>query len=1138
MATTNPFDILGDDDNNEDLSQLVAAAQLKAAEKPKRADKPAAPASQPAKLPTKPAPPAQAADTPVCLLVLYPNTSARCFLGGSTVREAKNEAGRGGGRGEGRGYGRGRGRGGSGGFSRDSNNETPFIGNGFSGGSRPSEDGEAGRTSERRGYGAPRGGFRGGRRGGYSNGEAGEGERPRRPYERRSGTGRGNEIKREGSGRGNWGTPTDEIAPETEEPVVDNEKNAITEKQPGEEDAADANKDAAENEPEEKEPEEKEMTLEEYEKVLEEKRKALLSLKAEERKVGLDKDLQSMQQLSSKKSNDEIFIKLGSEKDKRKDAADKDDRAKKAVSINEFLKPAGGERYYNPGRGRGRGRGRGGYGGNARDVAAPSIEDPGQFPSLGGKTENPHFLHVLKTFSPAKQHVSCLSSCTIQIPDVESNGEADSPTKIQLGPAILGKPTTQLHHRAKSSDVIFSNKTITSYIRSGDLDSALNVFNNMTVKTTVTWNSVLAGFSKKRGKLKEAQELFVKIPEPDAVSYNTMLACYVYNSDMERAQAFFEDMPIKDTASWNTMISGFAQNQQMDKAHDFFLIMPVKNVVTWNAMISGYVECGDLDSALKLFEKVPVKSVVAWTALITGYMKLGRIGLSERLFREMPETNSVTWNAMIAGYVENCRAEDGVKLFRTMVGFGIQPNSSTLTSVLLACSELSALQLGRQVHQLVCKSPLCDDTTARTSLISMYCKCGVLEDGWKLFVEVSRKDVVTWNAMISGFAQHGEGKKALILFDEMIEKGMKPDWITFVAVLLACNHAGFTDLGVKHFHSMVRDYGLAAKPDHYTCMVDLLGRAGKLVEAVDLIEKMPFKPHAAIFGTLLGACRIHKNTEMAEFAAQKLLNLDPTSATGYVQLANVYAATRRWDHVARVRKSMKSCKVVKTPGYSWIEVKSVGHQFRSGEEQKEQLLLRHSEKLAIAYGLIKLPPGTPIRVFKNLRVCGDCHRATKYISQIEKREIIVRDTTRFHHFKDGHCSCADYWVAKVEDTFSLLGTYNALDLKVEATLDLAPPFIHDSGSCSTIRYARIENEMANPLPLQIHLRLASYINSVDFMNILKNASFVRGLLSNLQKAGGVDEKRIFLAAFKRFEFSCGYYFSSVSIQHCTAMVKP
>ncbi|KAJ9147657.1 hypothetical protein P3X46_029792 [Hevea brasiliensis] len=363
MATTNPFDLLVDDDN-EDPTQLFVAAQLKV-EKPKKPSAPAQPQAQPAKsanLPTKPPPPAQA------------------------VRESKNEGGRGGARGGVRGSGRGRG--GSSGFNRDSNNNETTFGsnNGFSRGYRPSEEGDTGKPSEKRGYGGPHGGFRGGRRGSLSNGEAGEGERPRRLYERRSGTGRGNEVKRDGAGRGNWGTPTDEIAQETEEPVVENEKDISSEKQPGEEDAADANKDSPVDQPEEKEPENKEMTLEEYEKIREEKRKALLSTKSEERKVDVDKEFGSMLQLSHKKGNDDIFIKLGSEKDKRKDA-DKDDRAKKSVSINEFLKPADGEKYYNPGgRGRGRGRGlRGGYGGgNMRDAAAPSIEDPGQFPTLGG----------------------------------------------------------------------------------------------------------------------------------------------------------------------------------------------------------------------------------------------------------------------------------------------------------------------------------------------------------------------------------------------------------------------------------------------------------------------------------------------------------------------------------------------------------------------------------------------------------------------------------------------------------------------------------------------------------------------------------------------------------------------------------
>lgn len=485
----------------------------------------------------------------------------------------------------------------------------------------------------------------------------------------------------------------------------------------------------------------------------------------------------------------------------------------------------------------------------------------------------------------------------------------------------------------------------------------------------------------------------------------------------------------------------------MDEARRLFAAMPEKNCVTWSAMVSGYVACGDLDDAVECFYAAPLRSVITWTAMITGYMKFGRVVSAERLFQEMCLKTLVTWNAMIAGYVENGRAEDGLKLFKTMLETGFKPNALSLTSVLLGCSNLSALQLGKQVHQLVCKSPLCGDTTAGTSLMSMYSKCGDLEDAWKLFVHIPRKDVVSWNAMISGYAQHGAGEKALHLFNEMKNEGMKPDWITFVAVLLACNHAGLVDLGVQYFNAMGRDFGIEAKPEHYACMVDLLGRAGRLSEAVDMITSMPFKPHPAIFGTLLGACRIHKNLHLAEFAAKNLLDLDPSSATGYVQLANVYAAQNKWENVARIRMSMKENNVVKAPGYSWIEIDSVVHEFRSsdrlhpelasiheklnelekkmklagyvpdlefalhdvGEELKEQLLLWHSEKLAIAFGLLKVPLGVPIRVFKNLRVCGDCHSAIKYISAIEGREIIVRDTTRFHHFKDGFCSCSDYW---------------------------------------------------------------------------------------------------------------------------------
>ncbi|KAL6178425.1 hypothetical protein ACLB2K_049943 [Fragaria x ananassa] len=649
---------------------------------------------------------------------------------------------------------------------------------------------------------------------------------------------------------------------------------------------------------------------------------------------------------------------------------------------------------------------------------------------------------LLTTFPNAKNQTSSLPTVTTHHPQHNQTKQAIPPQKTHLvSPTQLCNESNHLdHHQFRI--VIKSNKLITSHIRSGDLDSALKVFDKMTVRTTTSWNSILAGFAKIPGKVKEARQLFDKIPEPDACSYNSMLACYLRNLGVGSAMEFFGTMPVKDIASWNTMISGFAQNGEMREAQKLFLLMPEKNSVSWSALVSGYVKCGDLDSAVKWFELAPVKSVVAWTAMVTGYMKFGKIGVAEMLFREMPEKNLVTWNAMVAGYVENCRAEEGLKLFRKMIGYGVRPNSSSLSSALLGCSNLSALQMGRQVHQLLYKSELFNGTTSGTALVSMYCKCGNLEDAWKFFIEMTRKDVVTWNAMIAGYAHHGEGLKALSLFDQMRNEGVKPDWITFVSVLMACNHAGLVDLGVQYFDTMAPEYQVEAKPEHFTCMVDLLGRAGKLVEAVELIKKMPFEPHSAIFGTLLGACRVHKNLQLAEFAAEKLLDLDPTSAAGYVQLANVYAATNRWDLVAKVRRSMKENRVVKTPGYSWIEVKSVVHEFRSGdrahpdlasihrklseldqkmklagyvpdlefalhdvgEEQKQQLLLWHSEKLAIAFGLIHVSSGTPIRIFKNLRVCGDCHHAIKYISAIEKREIILRDTTRFHQFKNGHAN--------------------------------------------------------------------------------------------------------------------------------------
>ncbi|XP_010934638.1 pentatricopeptide repeat-containing protein At4g16835, mitochondrial [Elaeis guineensis] len=605
------------------------------------------------------------------------------------------------------------------------------------------------------------------------------------------------------------------------------------------------------------------------------------------------------------------------------------------------------------------------------------------------------------------------------------------------------------NHQPKPQSLHSSNKEISTYIRNGDLVSALRVFNSMPLKTTISWNSLLAGYCRKPGKLKQALQLFAQIPQPDVVSYNTLLSCHLLNADLRGARFLFQTMPFKDLVSWNTMVSGLSRHGAMDEAQDLFLAMHQKNSVSWNAIVSGYVQASDMCSAEEFFKRAPDRyDVVLWTAMISGYMSCGKIDKALELFDRMPVRNLVSWNAMVAGYVKNGRSEDGLKLFKTMVGsIEVRPNSSTLSSALLACSNLSALELGKLIHQLVLKLPLGFDTTVGTSLVSMYCKCGDLDHACKIFYEMRRKDIVTWNAMVSGFAQHGHGVKAIALFDEMRSEGVEPNWITFVAVLSACNHTGLLDLGIQYFESMEKDYGIMPQLDHYSCMVDLFCRAGLLARAIHLIHSMPIKPHPSMFGTLLGACRVHKNLEFAELAAQKLVELEPWGAGSYVQLANIYASMNRWGDVSRVRRLMKENEVIKTPGYSWIEVRGVVHKFRSGdrvhsqlnliheklselekkmkkvgyvpdlqfalhdvgEEQKEMMLMRHSEKLAIAFGLISTFSGTTLRVFKNLRVCGDCHNAAKFISMIEGRDIILRDTTRFHHFSNGSCSCGDYW---------------------------------------------------------------------------------------------------------------------------------
>eukprot|EP01018_Ginkgo_biloba_P002566 Gb_33727 [translate_table: standard] len=633
----------------------------------------------------------------------------------------------------------------------------------------------------------------------------------------------------------------------------------------------------------------------------------------------------------------------------------------------------------------------------------------------------------------------------------------------------------------KCESISTGNKLITIYAKCEILVDARRVFDQMGKRNSISWTVMIASYGR-HGHGVEALTLFSLMQrsgtQPDQFTFSSVLpACadlatlkevheeiirrgcqsdafvasalvdmYAKCRSIANARRVFDKIPQRDVISWNAMIAGYVQNGNVGEALDLFQKMPERDVVSWNAMIAGYAQNGQVDKAFKLFQEMPTRNVISWNTMIAGYAQNGSLDKSLRLFQRMPKRDVVSWNAMIAGYAQNGHAEEALKLFRHMPLAGVKPNSKTFASILSACANIAALEQGKEIHDEI-NSGLQSDVFVGSALIDMYARSGSIEYARHLFDKMPQRNVVSWNAMIRGFAMHGRGKEALELFEQMQHSGTVPDHVTFVGVLSACCHAGLVDDGLRYFDLMSQWYNIIPSMEHYGCMVSLLGRAGRLDEAQDFINKMPMKPDATVWGCLLGACRIHNNIELGERMAEYLFELEPNNATPYVLLSNIYAAAGRWDDFEKVRKLRKDRMVKKNPGCSWIEVNKQVYAFIVGDrshpqtneiyaelerlsgqmkalgyvpdtrfvmndvedEQKGQILRHHSEKLAIAFALLNTPPGTVIRVIKNLRVCGDCHSAAKFISQIVKREIVVRDANRFHLFKDGRCSCGDYW---------------------------------------------------------------------------------------------------------------------------------
>ncbi|KAJ8771697.1 hypothetical protein K2173_026874 [Erythroxylum novogranatense] len=566
-------------------------------------------------------------------------------------------------------------------------------------------------------------------------------------------------------------------------------------------------------------------------------------------------------------------------------------------------------------------------------------------------------------------------------------------TCTSTGALELGK---QIHtHVIKSSfqfNVYVCSVLIDMYAKLGKLDTALEILGRLQEKDVVSWTAMIAGYTK-HGLFAEALKLFEKMLnegiQSDNIGYSSAISACAGIQALDQGQQIHAQ----------TYVSGYSDDLSVG-----------------NACVSLYARCGNIREAFLAFEKINDK-------------------------------DSISWNALISGLAQSGYCEEALKVFAQLNRTKWEVDQFTFGSAVSAAANMANIKQGKQIHAVIIKKGFDSEIEVCNALITLYAKCGSIIDSKREFSEMSEKNEVSWNAMITGYSQHGCGNEAIDLFEEMKKIGEMPNHVTFLGVLSACSHMGLVNEGLGHFESMSKEHGLLPKPEHYVCVVDLLSRAGFLSRARKFIEEVPIEPDAMMWRTLLSACNVHKNMDIGELAARHLLEMEPEDSATYVLLSNMYANAGKWYCRDQARKMMKERGVKKEPGRSWIEVKNTVHAFFVGDrlhplsdeiyefladlnkrvaeigyiqdrysllndteqEQKDPTAYIHSEKLAISFGLRSLSETIPLHVIKNLRVCNDCHTWIKFVSKISNRVISVRDAYRFHHFEGGVCSCKDYW---------------------------------------------------------------------------------------------------------------------------------
>ncbi|KAI3948955.1 hypothetical protein MKW98_021561 [Papaver atlanticum] len=524
-------------------------------------------------------------------------------------------------------------------------------------------------------------------------------------------------------------------------------------------------------------------------------------------------------------------------------------------------------------------------------------------------------------------------------------GMLDEAEKIYYEMPVIGR------------DPVVSNAMINGYLKLGELEKAVFVFDSMAERNVVSWSSMLDGYCK-NGNVSEAEVFFQKMPEKNVVSWTTMISGYMKSGQWEKGFELFSKMRREEHAEvnsttitvilescaslgrfkegiqihglvismgfefdvylGNSVINMYCRVTRMDDARNVFDMMNKKDVVSWNSLISGYVQNGETEKACAYFEKMPSKDVVSWTNMIAAFSNQGRMEDSLRIFNKMPKKDGIAWTAIISGFVGNGKFEEAYGMFIQMIRGAIKPNYHTMSSMLCASSGLATLKQGEQVHANVVKMVMESELSIQNSLIAMYSKCGDVNTAYKIFSSIRTPDLLSFNSMITSFAHHGLGKEALELFMKMQMEGYESNEITFLGVLSVCVHVGLVNEGWNYFRSMSSMHHIQPGPDHYACMVDLLARTGLFTEALDLIQSMPMKPHSGIWGALLSGSRTHMNVDIAELSARHLIELEPDNATPYVVLSNIYSVAGLQEDEKELRLIKNRNGVKKSPGCSWV----------------------------------------------------------------------------------------------------------------------------------------------------------------------------------------------------------------------------